>query len=273
MSDPVAIITDPKTKRLKRYVQIVDSVNKSHVLFRFETRTNSWMNGPVLVLTSIFSKFSEKDLQMTALMSIVTSFTNKANHQVSVLLADAAHCNAESLQFGRDVDAAYQHASAAATILRSRFTDQFRDYLVKNCHDLVNDPTYSQEKAKLQTLSESEPEFLACLNQDMDDFLQNHPDIIQEGVSKEEYVKLSIQDILCQCVILILLSYRGIRYVIYPGKPSRAGEFICKHLQLDISFVTAQLYLTEGNIVECDHHMQVGQYSVCIAEQVERLFV
>jgi hypothetical protein len=193
----------------------------------FKTKETHWLSteAPVIVLVSIHSEFHEAingDLKMNALLSIIKSHVKG---KIAVLLSDSAHIQTTSLHFQGNLDQTYEECLKEAQKLSERYAPYFNDCKVVYWHSYINqDPEFNVFKNLLKQLFQADSVFREHVQNDA--IATYTTTRMQMFSNKTLFIEKAIEDILDQCVCLLVLSRKGYRYKFYPGNPNVSMEYV-----------------------------------------------
>lgn len=192
-----------------------------------KTRETHWIDTekPVIVLVSIHSAIHgqiDGDLKMNALVSTIKSHVRG---KITVLLSDSAHLQVASLDFHNNVKEAFQESLKSAHAINYRYKNYFEGCNVAYWHSYISQDEYFTSSLNfLRHMQANDFIFQSRLKQDAE--ASYTPERMQKFPNKTLFMEKTIEDILEQCVCILVLAEKGYRFQFYPGCPCASTEYI-----------------------------------------------
>lgn len=197
----------------------------------FKTKEKEWLEtkSPVIALISIHSSFHEDfggDLKMDAFMATIKSYVKG---KITVLIADQAHLHTLSLCHANSLEKALQESRKAAERLKERYHPYFENCTVVYWHDYIShDPQFLFKLALMKNLYQNDLNFQKLVQKDAE--VTYTPERMKKHPNKILFMEKAIEDILEQCVCVLVLASKGYKFQFYPGKPCESTDYVKKTL-------------------------------------------
>ncbi len=197
----------------------------------FKTVDTHWLaaEAPSIILVSIHSAFNENldgHLKMNALVSVIK---NHMKGKITILFSDKAHLKTRSLNY-ENTDLAFEAILADARQLHHRFEKYFDGCDIAYWHKYICfDDHYNACSNIIKQLYEQDSQFRNHLNDDAETVYK----AIDPIYNKLLFTQTTVEDILEQCICILVLAKKGYRFQFYPGKPYAAIEYIIKKILSD----------------------------------------
>jgi len=193
----------------------------------FKTEETDWEGTalPAIVPISIHSSFHEGiegALKMEALLSVLSESTSGS---VTLLMTDRAHLQVASLIYGNNVNLALEMCLQDSNSLKERFRSLFRPYPVVSWAQYISaDPFAPQFQKKIQGLATADPIFSNLLT--IDAASTYTPDRQKEFSDRELFMEKAKEDLIEQCMCILVLAQKGYRYMFYPGEQFSSVKYV-----------------------------------------------
>lgn len=199
----------------------------------FKTKETHWLHtdAPVILPISIHSAFHKKitgEMKMEAFISIIK---DHVKGKITILLTEKAHLNILSLKFNNNYQKAYEICLKEAQMLEKHF-----HWLFAGCNIafwdffICQDPKYREFQERIKNLYLIDPVFRNHLLADAETTYIS--DRINEYPDRTLFIEKTIDDIMEQCVCLLVLIEKGYRFQFYPGNQYVAVEYV-NHIFFD----------------------------------------
>lgn len=202
----------------------------------FKTKETHWIDTfePVALLVSIHSAFHAGlpgDLKMQALMATLKRYVKG---KITVLFCDMAHLHAMSLEYEGDRFRAFEQIRLKALQLQRRYNPYFESCTLKFWHSYIcQDVHYETKRSLVQQLALDDPYFHSLLVHDA-------------GIGNVH------DDIIEQCICLLVLAEKGYRFQFYPGKSNASTEYVNRLLlpaEKQISWINVFLTIEKKTLI------------------------
>lgn len=193
----------------------------------FKTQETHWIGtqDPVIVPISIHSAFHKKvegDLKMHSFMS---TLKEHIKGKITVLLCDGAHLHAGSLKYGNNLKKSLEETRKDALRLQSRYQTSFDPCNVAFWHSYIyEDKEFTPSSHKIKELYTTDSDFRKHLQEDAEKSYT--PERSQIFSNETQFIDLTIQDILEQCICVLTLAKKGYRFQFYPGLSYASIEYV-----------------------------------------------
>lgn len=218
----------------------------------FKTEVIHWLDteSPVIIPISLHSAFHEGldgELKMNAFISTIK---NHVKGQITILFTERAHLKVASLKYGNNDRQAFHECFEQAQRLAHRFRDYFESCHVTfwNAH-ICADPSYSFFYQQVTNRYMTDIEFRNLVNQDAETTYTRHR--ADEFPDKKIFVNRAVEDILEQCISLLVIAHQGYRFQFYPGSSFASTDYVNHHLlptDKQISYINVFLTIEKKTI-------------------------
>lgn len=224
----------------------------------FKTKETAWLDTslPVIALVSTDSVFNEGISGHLKMNAFISTIRNNVNGEISVLIADAAHQNAQGL---KNCQLSQEHYLWLAKELVHRHSSYFKGCrLLYWSSSILQDKDYISVQEQLTLLSKTDLNFRKCLLKDAEDAYTEKRRL--EFPDKALFIDETIADIIMQCAAIQILAKQGYRYLFYPGPPCSSTEYTSRIL---IPFENRLLWIHVFLTIEKTTVMSSSDSSVC----------
>lgn len=218
----------------------------------FKTETTHWLNteAPVLIPISVHSNFHEGldgELKMNALISTIK---NHVKGKITILLTEKAHLNVASLKYGNDQEAFEECLKDAR-----RLVDRFKSYF-EQCHlnywdsYICEDPSYPLFRDQMREQYLTDEKFRNLVHQDAEMTYTSQRAL--EYPDQNLFINKAIEDLLEQCVCLLVITHKGYRFQFYPGNSFASTDYVNRTLlpkENQISCINVFLTIEKKTII------------------------
>lgn len=207
---------------------VADNVMRAEIAFK--TRESYWINTPepVVILMSIYSRFHEgleEELKMQALYKIIKE---NVTGRVTLLLAEKAHINVMGLKYSNE-RAVFNHCLEDTEKVLDRFKKKFTDCKIAFWHSYIEKAVdYTFFHNQIRKLYKIDPIFKEYLKEDAEEVYTKER--VLESSNQDLFMEKTIEDILEQCVSVLVLVYKGYRFQFYPGTCYKSLEYVSSAL-------------------------------------------
>lgn len=186
---------------------------------------SNWVgtNNPVIIPFSIHSAFHENEFGFEKIQALVTLVRNSVKNNITILLCDWSHLNARSLIYNGDKNYTAKKCILDAKEYHKKFNALFDSCEVVYWSNFVNeDNLYESFKSKIMNIYHNDLYFQEMIKKDMEK-LNKNKNVIKES---ELYQKESIQDLLEQCIYLMIAANKKYSFEFYIGKRNLTANYI-----------------------------------------------
>jgi len=218
----------------------------------FKTSQTDWLNteSPVIVPISIHTIFHEGllgELKMQAFISIIKSHVKG---KITILMTEKAHLKAVSIRYNLDDEKAYQLCLKDAQDLANRFKSCFEDCEVTYWQTSIsNDPNYPMYRKRIMDLYTTDPTFQSLVCADAESTYTSER--ANEFPDKELFIQKTIEDLLEQCICIVVSVNSGYRFQFYPGPNYASHDYMNKILflpDIQLNFIQVSLSVERKKI-------------------------
>ena len=197
----------------------------------FKTKQIEWIGtcNPVIVPVSIQSSFHEGlpgDLKMNAFISTIKSHVKG---KITILFCEKAHLQVSTLKHNNNYQKALDESIFQARSMANRFKSYF-----EGCHleywqtYICEDKDYSLSHKHIVELYQTDIEFQSAIISDAEaTYTENR---VLDFPDKRLFVEKAIEDILEQCICLLILSKKRYHYQFYPGSQYLSVNYLNRTL-------------------------------------------
>lgn len=200
----------------------------------FKTIETHWVytSDPVIVPISIHSAFHEGeagDLKMNAFLSIIKSHVRG---KITILLSDKAHLNVACLKHQTHEQKAFEDCLNKARMITNRFKACFEPCHVVFWHSYIGeDPCYPYYQELIKRIYQTDAIFRKHLQEDAE--FTYTAERANEFPDKSLFISKTIDDLLEQCICLLVIANKNYRYQFYPGRNFSSVHYINRTLLPD----------------------------------------
>lgn len=190
----------------------------------FKTQEKHWLgtSDPVIALISIHSAFHKGFSGELKMQSFISTLKEHVKGRITVLLTDRAHMHVTSLHYENDLNKSLGETRKDAFRLSKRYQTYFDPCHVAFWHNYIyENEDYSSCCQKVRELYQTDLTFRKHLQEDAE------KTAIRQTFSNEEiFYRLAIEDILEQCVCILVLAKMGYRFQFYPGISYTSTDYV-----------------------------------------------
>jgi hypothetical protein len=190
-----------------------------------------WKNdssGAVAFNVSIHSKFNEGCLGLAKLAAIIKMMSVSTEQKKRILFCEYSHLNTLSMLHDNNLDKALAACQRDARNLKLRFLPFSQGIEMIDWQDAVRArPEYELAKKKVFNLANTDAGFIEAIQADIEDSYT-----VERAArygDKAKYLELARLDLLEQCIGRLVVAASGYIYELYPGKSSRASQYVLKY--------------------------------------------
>ncbi len=231
-------------------------VSNQHMTMRgklaFKTEVVNWLNteASVVIPISLYSAFHEGlegELKMNAFISTIK---NHVKGKITILLTDKAHLKVASLKYDNP-----QRALEDCIKRAQGLTNRFRSYF-ESCHiaywntQICTDPCYPFFCDQIRARYLRDEKFRYLVLQDAKTTYTSHRAF--EFPDKQKFIEQAIEDILEQCVCILVMTHQGYRFQFYPGDSFSSTDYVNRSLPQDqqISYINVFVTIEKKSILQ-----------------------
>lgn len=193
----------------------------------FKTQSTKWLGTKhsSIVPISIHSSFHEGVCGRMKMEGLFTVIKKYVSGEIIILLTELAHVQVLKLLFPEAPGQCEKDAKG----LYYRYADLFAGCHVVFWKDFVQkNPLYHKYKEKIANLFQTDLIFSQLVLSDAE---QTYTYARKElYTNKKLYIEKTCEDILEQCVALLIINQKKIRYQFYPGKQYASIEYLTREV-------------------------------------------
>lgn len=212
------------------YIQSKNNINiKGKIAVK--TKETYWIDtdSPIVIPISIYSRFHEGIPGTFKMHALIATMNEHVKGKKTILFTEMAHLKVRSLKFQEDMQMVFEQSLIDAHAIIKRFEQQLVGYKIAFWHEYIcQDPSYPYFREKVTQLYEIDPIFREMLSQDAESTYL--PKWEKEYPNKPLYIEKAREDILEQCIGLLVQSNKHYKYSFYPGSSFKSVEYANKAL-------------------------------------------
>lgn len=212
----------------------------------FKTKETNWINtdSSVIIPLSIHTNFHEGldgELKVNAFISTIK---DHVKGKITIILADQAHLGVLSLKYQNCITAALRKCTEDAHLLLNRLKTYFEYCNVVYWQSYIGqDENYKYFYSVVKNLSLTDTVFQELLKKDAESTYTDAR--AQEFPDKEQFMLKAHEDLLEQCVCLLVIANKGYRFQFYPGASFASTEYVNEILlHSDKKITQVKVFLT-----------------------------
>jgi hypothetical protein len=220
----------------------------------FKTKETNWLDteAPVIVPISIQSSFHEGMAGYLKMNAFISTIKAHVKGNITILFTEKAHLNVASLRFQNNYQRTFDECLHQAYEVADRFKVFFEGCNIVYWHKYIgHDPSYSFFYDKIIKIYQTDSVFQSHLSADAE--ITYTSERASEFIDKFLFISKAIEDLLEQCICVLVMANKGYRFQFYPGSQFASVEYVNRmfvDIEKKLSFIDVFLTIEKKTITE-----------------------